>query len=122
MLEGVELVHREGVHVRTEPDRPVPVPALERPHHPGAPEAAPDRDAPLRQALGDHLRGPVLLVGELGVAVEIAADLGQLVVAGDDVVDEVHEKAPGLAARSDSFSFDRLPCMQAHDASDKEFR
>ena len=97
VLEGVELVHREGVHVGTKADRPVALPAPEGPDHPGHAKSAPDRDAPCGQALRHHLRGSVLLEGELGVAVQIAADPGHLVAGGDDLVDEVHARVPRLA-------------------------
>ena len=80
VLEGVALLHRERVEIRAQAHRPIALPALESPDHPRPPETPLDRDPPCAQALGHDVRGAVLLVGELGVAMEIPADLGHVVV------------------------------------------
>ena len=101
------------------PDRPIPAPALEGPDHSGAARGRARIGMPhCTQALGDHVRGPVLLVGELGVAMEIPADLGHLVVVGDDVVNQVHESASwGKDGRAGGDADDRRPRRSLQRAS-----
>ena len=65
---------RDGqrVHVRPQPDRAVRLPARQGRHHPGSAHAGGEGDAELAQALLHEGGGRVLLVGELGMGVQMA--------------------------------------------------
>ena len=51
---------------------------FERADHAGGGEPAMDLDAPRGELVGDDLRGARLLEGGLGMAMDVAADVGQL--------------------------------------------
>ncbi len=58
--------------------------------HAGAADAAVGLDAERLKVARDQLGGAVLLEGELGVGVDVAADRGQLALQGADAFDEAH--------------------------------
>ncbi len=91
------LPHRQGVQLAAEQDGG-PAAVGQDAHHPGAADAAGDREPVAGQLLGHPLGGAVFLVGELGVAVQVLVEglLGgpQRFVAGQDVVDGGHHRSP----------------------------
>jgi hypothetical protein len=87
------LGDRQRVHVRPQRDRPRGSASRQGADHAGAAMAAPDRKAELGQLSGDEIAGPALLIGKLGVAMEIAAPPARFL---DQVVREfaAHETVP----------------------------
>src|SRR6185312_5713926 len=78
MLEIVPLIHRQAVHVRSQTDGLQRVALAQSSDQTGLAEAARDLEAPLRELAGDDVGGPCLLVGELGMGMDIATNSGDL--------------------------------------------
>ena len=78
VVEFVLLLQVQRIHVGAQADRLLPrLPALQGADHAGGGEPAMDLDAPRLQLVGDDLRGPLLLEGRLGMAMDVAADGGE---------------------------------------------
>ena len=87
MLELVPLVHRQAVHVGAQRHalRPGSL-ARDDADHAGLGKAGVRLDAPFPEVLGDQARRTALLERELGMGVDVAAQVAQLrVVAADPV-------------------------------------
>ena len=79
VVELVLFLQVQRIHVGAQADRLLPRPrALEGADHAGGGEPAMDLDAPRGELVGDDLRGARLLEGSLGMAMDVAADGGQL--------------------------------------------
>ena len=88
--ELVALGDRQRVHVGAQADRAQAAAAAHHADHAGAADAAVGLDAERLKVARDQLGGAVLLEGELGVGVDVAADRGQLALQGADAFDEAH--------------------------------
>jgi hypothetical protein len=77
MGEGVDFLHRQGVHVGAQADRAFSGARLDDADHAGDAHAADDRDAPFGELGGDHVGGALLFVAEFGMGVDVAPDLPQ---------------------------------------------
>ncbi len=78
VLEVVGLVHRQAVHVGAKPDRLHRVALAQGADQAGLAQAARHFETPFLQLRGHDVGGSVLLVGELGMGMDIAADGGNL--------------------------------------------
>ena len=78
MLESIHFLHRQGIHVGAQADGACRGAMLDDADHASAAQAAYHGNAPLRQFGGDHVRGALFFVAQLGVRVQVAADTLQL--------------------------------------------
>ena len=81
MLEGVELLHGQGVHVGAQADGPAAgaaVTAVDGAHHARAAQAAVHGNAPSLQLPGHEVGGADLLEAQFGVGMYVAAQRGDL--------------------------------------------
>ncbi len=87
MVEAVELVDGQRVHVGAQADGAVRIAGAQRADDAGLAQAAMDVEAPARELLGDDVGGAHLLEGDLGVPVYVAPDFDQLVMMlGDSML------------------------------------
>jgi hypothetical protein len=107
MPEGVELRHRQRIHVGTYAHAAARVgsaapPAMDAGHHAGPAQAAVDLQ-PQRLQVGRHLvAGAVLLVAQFGVGMQVVAELQQLAEMGGDVGCGSHTGATAACTPSGS--------------------
>mgnify|MGYP003326132312 CR=1 FL=1 len=97
--EVVLLLQVQRVHVGAQADRLLAGPAaLQRADHARGGEAAMDLDAPALQPGGDDLGGAPLLEGGLGMAMDVAADRGQVGLIGGELVrrQAAHDRFPSM--------------------------
>jgi hypothetical protein len=69
-------------YVGAQADRVLTVAGAQHAHHPGMADAAMQLDPPFGELGGHHIRCAVLFQAQLRIGVQIAADLGQLVLIG----------------------------------------
>ena len=91
--QAVGLLHRQAVHVGAQPDGFMRVADAQRTDHAGLADAARHLAAPALQLLGDDVAGALLLETQLGMHVDVAADRGQFVVIGGNLVENAHRPA-----------------------------
>src|SRR5580700_7914457 len=97
--ETVGFEDRQAIHIGPQPDRARRVADAQPADHPGLADAAMHLDAPLRELVGDQLRGAPFLETELGMGVDVAPPPAQLVVFGVNQVDDGHIDGVLPAAR-----------------------
>src|SRR4051812_18650338 len=79
MSKAVRFVNRQAVHVGAQPDALCAwLLSLDDADYARRGEAGVRLDAPFLQMLDDQRRGAALLEGELGMRVQVAADVAQL--------------------------------------------
>ena len=87
VVELVLLLQVQRIHVGAQTDgllaRPL---ALQRADHAGRGQPTMDLDSPRLQLVGHDLRGPLLLEGGLGMAMDVAADGGELGRGGGEEI------------------------------------
>ena len=88
--EIVVLLHRQAVHIGSEPDRAQRIAAPDRADNTGLGKPAMHLAAIFGELLRDDIAGPLLGEAELGMGVDVAADLGQLVEIIEDFGDDRH--------------------------------
>ena len=88
--ELVQLLHREAVHVGSEPDRAQRVAAPDRADNAGRGEAAMHLAAIFGELLRDQIAGALLGEAKLGMGVDVAADRAQLVESVEHLGDDRH--------------------------------
>src|SRR5207248_1639576 len=90
MRELVFFVERQRIHVGAQTDRAVAGPRLESAHEARRRDAARDLDAEGFQALGNEIRGALLLEAEFRMGMEVPAPLRQLVLLRDNLGNDWH--------------------------------
>ena len=95
--EIVQLLHRQAVHVGSEPDRAQRVAASDRPDNPGRGETAMHLAAVFGEFLGNQIAGPHLGEAEFGMGVDITTDLAQFVEMIEHLGDDRHGGSRGMA-------------------------
>ena len=78
VLEIVGFVHRQAVHVGAQSNRLQRIALAQSSHQAGLAQPARHFEAPLRKLGGDDVGGPVFLVGQLGMGVDVTTDGGNL--------------------------------------------
>ena len=78
VLEIVDLVHRQGIHVGAKADGLQRVAFAQGSDHAGPAEPPRHFQAPFRELGSDDVRRPRLLIGQLGMGMDVAADGGNL--------------------------------------------
>src|SRR6266446_7414809 len=97
--ELVHLLHRQAVHIGPQPDRAQRVAAPDRADDAGLGEAPMHLAAIFGELLRDQITGPLLGEAELGMGMDVAADLGQLVEIVEGLGDDWHDGSGGGVAR-----------------------
>ena len=90
MVEGVEFVHRERIHVGAQADGARIVADPDGADDAGLADTRRYLQAPLLQLLRHDGAGPLLLEAEFGMGVDVAPDGGQLVGEGGDLGLDIH--------------------------------
>ena len=90
MVEGVELVHRQRIHVGAQADGAWIVADPDGADDTGLADAGRHFQAPLLQLLGHDGAGPLFLEAQFGMGMNVAPDGGQLVSEGGDLGLDVH--------------------------------
>ena len=98
MREVVVLAHRQRVDVGAQPDGAIAAAILDDADDARRPEAAVDRDAPVGERLGDHVRRALLLEAQLGMRMDVASHRRDRGSVGEDGFDQVHTRIPAAAA------------------------
>src|SRR5262249_32139134 len=100
--EVVLLLQMQGVHVGAQTDRLLAGPlALQGADHAGLAQPAMDLDAPRSEPVGDDLGGPLLLEGGLGMAMDIAADGGEIgLLGGQEMGCKAGHRGPSVPPES----------------------
>ena len=100
VLEGVELGHRQRVHVGAQADGAAALAAVapvHDAHHAGGAHAAVHGDAPFRQLFRHQVGGALFLEAEFGMRVDVAPQLGDGRGLRQDGFDQVHGHSLALA-------------------------
>ena len=88
--ELVGFFDRQGIHVRSQPDRR-PIAGLQYADDPRLADVAMNRAAELSELLRHEIRGAMLLEAELGMCMQILAPCCQISVKSLDAIDDVHD-------------------------------
>ena len=88
--EFVGLGHRQRVHVGAQAHGARRIAVFKNADHAGLAQAAVHRNAPLRQQVGHQIGGAGFLERQLGVGMDVAADVAERGRVGDDVFNQVH--------------------------------
>ncbi len=98
-LGAAGLVDRQRIHVGAQAQALRALAAHQRADHAGAADAALDRVAPAFELVGHQRGGAVLLEGQLGVAVDVAAQADELTGPGLQRVQQVGHGAAHCGCR-----------------------
>jgi hypothetical protein len=91
VLERVEFLNRQGVHVSPQPDRALAAATLKHPHNPCLAEASVDAQSPFFETLSNKIRRSNLFVSQFGMGVDASSERLDFVSRGQDFRNEFHD-------------------------------
>ena len=89
--KGVELLHRQRVHVSAQANSFARRARFDNAHHARHTHAAMDRNTPFSQLVGHYVGCAHLFKTQLRVSVDVAANGGDAGCLGDDGIDNFHK-------------------------------
>jgi hypothetical protein len=90
MVETVDFLQWQRVHVGAQPDRTRGGTIFDDADHAGNAQATHDRDAPFGQARSDHVGCALFFVTQFRMGVQVAPNLLQRVLEGQDWFNKFH--------------------------------